>query len=148
MIGVRFLALVASAVFLTLVVACADQPKVMNIPLAPVRASKDLVTDQDVKEAITRAATSLGWSTREVSPRTLIATKTEEDRVAVVNIDYQMSAYSIRYQDSHNLKYKARPTSDMAGTIHDFGYATIDKKYNEWVQSLDQAIQHQLADLR
>ena len=128
--------------------ACAHRPRVMNVSLVPVGATKDFVTDQDVKAVITRAATSLGWSTREMSPGTLIATKTEKDQTALVNITYQMSAYSIRYLDSRNLKYQVRPTSDITGTIHDFSEATIDKKYNEWVQSLDQAIQRQLADLR
>jgi hypothetical protein len=120
----------------------------VNIPLASVRTSKGAITDQDVKGAITRAATSLGWSIRDVAPGTLLATKTEEDQTAIVRIGYQMSAYGIRYHDSRNLKYKARPMSDLAGTIHDFDYATIDKKYNVWVQSLDQAIQYELADLR
>jgi len=119
----------------------------MNIPVAPVGASKNLVTDQDVKEAIMRAATSLRWSIRDQAAGKLVATKTEKDQTAIVNIGYQMSMYSIRYGDSRNLGYRRKPMSDMRGAIHDPEYATIDMKYNDWVHRLHQAVQRELVAL-
>jgi len=53
---------------------------------------------------------------------------------AVVNVIYDTSKYSIRYQSSIDLDYNAEK-----GTIH--------KNYNGWIQNLDAAIQRELANL-
>jgi len=115
--------------------------------MAPITTSKDFVTEQDVKGAIVQAAMSTGWTIQESGPGALLATKTQKDQTAVVKIGYRVSTYSILYQESRNLKYQFKPLSDMGGTIHD-PRGNIDKKYNEWVQGLDQAIQKQLGEMR
>jgi hypothetical protein len=137
-----------SLVCLILLAACAERPRVLNIPVAAVHTSKDLVTDQDVKEAIRRASLATGWSLKDDAPGRLTASRTEGDQTAIVTIGYQMSMYSIRYKDSDNLKYRRKPVTDMAGGTHDADYATIDQKYNDWVASLDQAIQRELSAMR
>jgi len=53
---------------------------------------------------------------------------------AVVNVIYDTSKYSIRYQSSIDLDYNAEK-----GTNH--------KNYNGWIQNLDAAIQRELANL-
>jgi hypothetical protein len=141
------LALPAYVVLVALVAACAT-PTVLNITAAPVRVGKDRVTDQEVKEAIMRAGTSLGWSMRDNGPGKLIGTMTARGKTAVVSIGYYPSMYNIRYKDSINLHYKYAPVSDMMGAVHDPNHATIDPLYNEWVQSLDGSIQRELAALR
>ena len=141
-------AVVASTTCLILMTACADRPRVKDLPVVSVTTSKSPVTDEDVKNAIQRAGLDLGWTIVEDNPGNLIATKTEDDQTAVVALGYQISMYSIRYQDSKNLKYKRVVMSDLGGTIHDPNYATIDKKYNEWVDRLSQAIQAELANMR
>lgn len=141
-------AIAASLSYLVLLTACAERPHMVDIPVAAVRTNKELVTDQDVKEAITRASLTTGWSIDDDAPGRLIATKTEDDRTAILTIGYQMSMYSIRYKDSKNLKYTRKPVSDLAGGIHDPDYATIDQKYNDWVRSLDRAIQSELSGMR
>jgi hypothetical protein len=72
----------------------------LDIPVAPVLTKKELVADQDVKEAITRASLASGWSIQDDPPGRLIATKTEDGQTAIVTIGYQMSMYSIRYRES------------------------------------------------
>jgi hypothetical protein len=133
---------------LSALTACASRPAVLNIPVAVVRTSKDTVTDNDVRDAVVRAAAGVGWKIRDESGGKLVATRTEDSQTAVVTVNYHMSMYSIRYRDSRNLKYGRRSRGDLAGSIVDPDYATIDKKYNEWVRNLDQAIQTELASLR
>lgn len=120
----------------------------VDFPVVPVQTKKELVTDQDVKEAIARAGLATGWSIQDASPGRLIATKTEGDQTAIVTIAYQMSLYSIRYRDSKNLKHMRKPVADMAGGTHDPDSAIIDQKYNDWITSLNRAIQGELSEMR
>lgn len=120
----------------------------LDIPVAAVQTNKDLVTDQDVRGAIVRACQATGWSIRDDTSGRLIATKTEGNQAAIVTITFQMSMYSIRYRDSKNLKYTRKPSTDMAGGTHDPESATVDRKYNDWITSLDRVIQGELAAMR
>ena len=52
--------------------------------------------------------------------------------VAVVDIDYTQTTYSIKYNESTNLDYDGEK---------------IHKNYNGWIQNLDKAIKVQLQNL-
>ena len=54
--------------------------------------------------------------------------------VAIVDVTYDTSTYSIQYVDSTNLNY-----NESKGTIH--------KNYNGWIQNLENAIQRELSAL-
>ncbi|EGV33478.1 putative lipoprotein [Thiorhodococcus drewsii AZ1] len=62
----------------------------------------------------------------------MIGTLYLRDHMAKVRILYDARRYSIRYQDSSNLKYN--PDTK-----------TIHSNYNSWVQNLDNAIRSQLS---
>lgn len=87
-------------------------------------------TRDQVRDAITRAGTGLGWIIKEESPGILVGTLKLRDHTAVVEIPYSATSYSIKYRSSINLNEKS-------GNIH--------KNYNSWVQNLDRAIRVQLS---
>ena len=133
---------------LALLAACETWRPVRDIPRAPVRTGKDVVTNEDVQLAIKRAAHSLDWDVEDAAAGQIVATKRVKKRMASVSIDYYLSVYSIRYRSSENFSYRLRPTKDLAGTVHDFNSATINIEYNEWIEALDLAIQTELANLK
>jgi len=55
----------------------------------------------------------------------------------------------IKYRDSNNFGYKWRQMADRVGTIeqHSLAQGQIDSRYHDWVQELDRAIRHELAEL-
>ena len=104
---------------------------VMDIVDAPVvePAVGQKLSAAQVKLAIQRAATTLGWQIKEVQPFLLEGTLTLRKHMAQVNIPYSAQRYSIVYKDSKNLDYD--------GT-------QIHKNYNGWVENLDKAIKVQM----
>ena len=64
---------------------------------------------------------------KEQSPGLIVATLTLRDHLAVVEIPYSATSFSIRYKDSQNLRYNADDRS-------------IHSNYNGWVQNLNNAI--------
>ncbi len=102
---------------------------VYNVEDAVVVASVDKVSSSDVKKAIMRAGSGLGWVMKANGTGKLIGTLSLRKHVAVVDIDYSSKSYSIRYNDSQHLNYD--------GT-------NIHQNYNSWVQNLQKAIQTQL----
>ena len=123
-------AIVASALAL-LVFGCATQP-VYNVTNAPVEASKPNPTLDEVGKAIQRAGAALGWQMKETKPGQMLGTLNLRRHVAVVDIDYSVKSYSIKYKDSTELNYD--------GT-------NIHKNYNGWIQNLDKGIRAQLSNL-
>lgn len=87
---------------------------------------------EDVRKAILRAGASLGWQLKENGPDALIGTLMLRSHVAVVDIPYSASSYSITYKSSTNLNY--------TGT-------SIHSNYNGWIQNLHRAINVQLGAL-
>lgn len=104
---------------------------VMDIVDAPVvepSGGQKLTADQ-VKLAIQRAGSTLGWQIKEVQPFLLEGTLTLRKHVAQVNIPYSAQRYSIVYKDSKELNYDGK---------------NIHSNYNGWVQNLDKAIKVQM----
>jgi len=123
----------AAVLAVLLVAACAPQP-VKNVGDTPVKTNKANVTDAEVAAAIKRAGTGLGWAMLDEGPGKISGTLRLRDHIAVVEIPYSTTSYSIQYKGSTNLRY-----DPAKGTIH--------KNYNAWIQNLDSAIQRELAAL-
>lgn len=94
--------------------------------LGPTSAPAN-TSPEHVKKTILIAGASLGWVMKEQSPGLIVATLTLRDHLAVVEIPYSATSFSIRYKDSQNLKYNADDRS-------------IHSNYNGWVQNLNNAI--------
>jgi hypothetical protein len=126
----RILAVVMATVLVT---ACAPT-MVRNVTDAPVVSNKASLTLDDVRVAITRAGTGLGWIMIEERPGLIKGTLKLRSHEAIVDVTYDTSAYSIQYADSTNLNY-----NESKGTIH--------KNYNGWIQNLENAIERELSAL-
>ena len=128
---VRVYRAVLIALTAALLAACATQP-VHNVTQTQIVTSKANPTLEEITQAIVRAGTQLTWQMRADRPGHILGTIALRTHTAVVDIDYDRTAYSIKYKDSTNLNYDG-------GNIH--------KNYNGWVQNLDRAIKAQLSAL-
>ncbi|MDB5999765.1 MAG: hypothetical protein JWP52_1464 [Rhizobacter sp.] len=110
--------------------ACFRCAPIYNVADAPViAAAGKALTDDEVKAAIVRAGSALGWQIKEVGPGQLIGTLVLRKHTAIVEIPYSSKQYSITYKSSIEL--------DAAdGQIH--------KNYNGWIQNLSRGINAQL----
>lgn len=124
----RGIVIAAAAVLLA---ACATQP-VQTVSQVPIVTNKANPSIDDIRQAIVRAATGLGWQVKTDRPGHMLGTLTLRTHVAVVDIDYDTKAYSIKYKDSTNLFYDG---------------SSIHKNYNGWIQNLDRQIKAQLSTL-
>jgi hypothetical protein len=113
-----------------LLAGCATQP-IQNVQ-APVATTKPKPSMDEVRQAIVRAGSGLGWQIKPEKPGHLVGTLALRTHVAVVDINHTQTDYSIKYRDSTNLDYKD-------GQIH--------RNYNGWIQNLDKAIKIQLQNL-
>ncbi len=126
----RIFACLMAALLMT---ACAPT-MVRNVSDEPVVSNKSPLSLDDVRVAITRAGTGLGWVMIEEQPGVIRGTLRLRTHVAIVDVSYDTSTYSIQYVDSTNLNY-----NESKGTIH--------KNYNGWIENLDNAIRRELSAL-
>ena len=121
-----------------------------NVAIATA-TGKPLQTEQ-VKQAISLAATSKGWTVAYSADGSLLATLVVHNKhTIVVKIDYDASKYSINYNDSKNMKYgiidvQSTIVSSNQDQSHN-GQAEIHPYYNKWVQDLKDAIGKELLKL-
>ena len=101
-----------------------------NVPSVPIATSKPNASLDEIGKAIQRAGAGLGWSMQVTKPGHIVGTLNLRNHVAVVDVNYSETSYSINYKDSKNLNYD--------GT-------TIHKNYNGWIQNLDKGIRTQLS---
>lgn len=121
------IAVIAAVLTLT---ACSSAP-IMNVTETPVAtASGKTLSNDQVRGAILRAGSALGWQMRDEGSNMLIGTLMLRRHTAVVEIPYSPKSYSIRYRSSVNLDEKG-------GQIH--------KNYNGWIQNLTRGINAQLS---
>ena|SRR5690242_20250980 len=111
--------------------ACTTQP-IMNVTEAQVVSNKPNPSLDEIRQAILRAGTQLGWQMKADRPGHMVGTLALRTHVAVVDIDYDRKSYSIKYKDSTNLEYNG---------------STIHRNYNGWIQRLDQGIKSQLSGI-
>jgi hypothetical protein len=129
----RFHRGIVVAVAALLLGACAGTGvPVRNVIESPVVTNKANPSMDDVRQAIIRAGAGLTWQMRADRPGHIVGTLALRTHVAVVDIDYNPKAYSIKYKDSTNLEYNG---------------STIHRNYNGWIDNLDRAIKAQLTVL-
>jgi len=104
----------------------------MNVTEAQVVTSKSNPSLDEIRQAIIRAGTQLGWQMKAERPGHIVGSLSLRTHVAVVDIDYDRKSYSIKYKDSTNLEYNG---------------STIHRNYNGWIQRLDQGIKSQLSGI-
>lgn len=122
-------ALLAGLVLLILV-GCRTSP-IMDIKDAAVPAAVgQKLTMDEVAKGIVAAGAKHGWAMKIESPGHIVGTLLIRSHMAVVDIPYSESSYSILYKDSSNLKY------DADGK-------TIHANYSGWVRNLHVAIQRE-----
>ena len=100
---------------------CAPLAPIQNVKDASVTAYQAADADQ-VKGAIVRAGTGLGWIMRDAGPGKLNGTLILRTHTAEVEIPYSATSYSITYKSSINLQ-------EAGGNIH--------RNYNGWIQNLN-----------
>lgn len=116
----------ASLAVVLAIAGCNTMP-IQNVDQAAV-PSKTLTSDQ-VRLAIIRAGDGLGWKMKDEGPNKMVGTLILRKHVAVVDIPYTATSYSIKYRSSVELDEKD-------GKIH--------KNYNGWIQNLTRNITAQL----
>jgi len=100
---------------------------VTNHPIAPSGAAAR--TLDEVKAAILGAGEARGWTLKEIGPGHLEGILRIRAHIAVVDIKYSPTSYSIAYKDSSELLYD--------GT-------QIHMEYNNWIKSLEDGIDSRL----
>jgi len=113
---------------LALLVGCGTAP-VKNVDSAMITGVNSI---ENVEKAISRAGAGLGWVMTKKSDGNIVGKLALRSHLAVIDITYDKSSYSIKYVDSTNLKYSG-------GEIH--------TNYNGWISNLQQAINIQLSIL-
>jgi hypothetical protein len=105
----------------------ATQQPLYNVQNSPVQTfdGKKLTTAQ-VEKAILQAGVQRNWRMQKVKDGLITGTLALRTHVAVVDIKYSATAYSITYKNSTDLDYD--------GT-------NIHKNYNSWIRNLDNSIQ-------
>ena len=104
---------------------------IQNITDASVpNVSGKPLSNDEVRKAIMRAGTTLGWKMSADAPGKITATLDVRKHSAVVEIPYSSKSYSITYKSSVNLE--------------DSGDGTIHNNYNGWVKNLAKGIDAQL----
>jgi hypothetical protein len=126
----RFHIMLAATAMVFALAGCNTMP-ILNVDQAAATnaTGKSLTSDQ-VRSAIVRAGSALGWQMKDESPNMLVGTIQLRTHTAVVAIPYTGSSYSIKYRSSVNLDEKN-------GNIH--------KNYNGWIQNLTRGINAQLS---
>ena len=110
--------------------ACATGQPIYNVTEAPIILTPGkTATMQQVQTAIIRAGTRLGWQMQPEGPGKLSGRLAVRQHLAVIDVEHNTKAYSIKYRDSSGL-------NAQDGTIH--------KNYNGWIQNLDKAIRSEL----
>jgi len=108
----------------TLIFTACGAEKVYNVSNHHVENTK---SSETVYRAIKSAGQSLGWQIYKIRPGVAQGKLYLRTHVAIVQINYTSSRYSIQYASSKNLKYNAKKR-------------TIHSNYNGWIQNLEKAI--------
>ncbi|MCT7911958.1 hypothetical protein N5912_08950 [Arcobacter lacus] len=104
-----------------------------NVSDSPIEVKKG-TSEEQVYKAIKNAGSSLGWMITKVKPGLAQGQLNIRKHMAIVDISYNTTSYSINYRNSSQLDYNAQKN-------------TIHQNYNGWVQNLDNAIKIQLNNL-
>lgn len=108
---------------------CRPVEPVYNTTDVTVQGNNKKLTQAQVEQAIIKACMNREWRVNKVKSGLIQATYNKRGHVAVVDIKYSASKYSITYNQSTNLDYN--------GTV-------IHRNYNGWIQNLETDIQNNL----
>jgi hypothetical protein len=113
-------------------IACTAVPiyNVQGTPIATASGKKP--TTAQVRGAILASGAGLGWTMKDAQPGVIEARLALRSHVAVIEIPYSDSSYSIVYKSSTGL-------DESGGNIH--------KNYNGWIQNLQRSINAQVSAL-
>ena len=102
----------------------------------PAAEARKNISEKQMHDAIVKACADTGWRASDAAPNTVEATiMVRNKHTVVVSIPYTATHYSINYEASTNMEYKAK--SDGSASIH--------PNYNNWVSRLDKAIRQNVA---
>lgn len=119
------------ALLIVLVLSSCRTAKIYNVVDAPIHYAQQAdIPLKDVRSAIIRAGAGLGWKMEPVEDGHILATLYLRTHVAVVDINYSKTSFSITYNDSEKLNYNGK---------------SIHNNYNGWVQNLEKGINVQLS---
>jgi hypothetical protein len=122
---------IINLVLVTLLIAGCRMSPIYEVRDSALNPSSQ-ATQEDVGRAIVTAGQSLGWQMKEEEPGHILGTLYLRSHVAVVDVFYTTSDFSILYKDSTNLKYDGK---------------NIHSNYNGWIQNLSNAIVTQVGNL-
>lgn len=108
---------------------CSRTEPIYNVENAAVPVAAEELTTNQVRNAIARALVQKGWSISGESKGQLEAVIHPRKHMALIDIEYSTTRYSIRYKDSAILRYD--------GT-------EIHRNYNKWIRNLQNAINREL----
>ncbi len=100
---------------------------VMDQPIAPSGGKPR--TLEEVKSAIVSAGEFRSWTMKDIAPGHLEGIRRLSVIIAVVDIKYSTTSYSITYKDSSQLNYDGKQ---------------IHMTYNDWVKELQEGIDSRL----
>ena len=122
-------ALLVAALLAVAVAGCASRP-VMNVTAEPVVVTAGkTATNDNVRDAILRAGSSLGWQMRPAAPGVIAGSINLRGHSANIDVEYNPRTYNIVYRSSTGLEAQN-------GQIH--------KNYNGWIENLNNAIRREL----
>ena len=122
-------ALLVAVVFAVAVAGCGSRP-IMNVTAEPVVVTPGkTATNDNVRDAILRAGSSLGWQMRPAAPGVIAGSINLRGHSANIDVEYNPRTYNIVYRSSTGLEAQN-------GQIH--------KNYNGWVENLNNAIRREL----
>jgi hypothetical protein len=111
------------------VAGCGSRP-VMNVTAEPVVVTPGkTATSDNVRDAILRAGSSLGWQMRPAAPGVIAGSINLRGHSANIDVEYNTRTYNIVYRSSTGL-------DAQNGQIH--------KNYNGWIENLNNAIRREL----
>lgn len=87
-----------------------------------IPTSTQILDESKVRDVILQAGINRRWLMEEKKTGLILATHKRGSHLAVVEIKYTQSTYSIRYANSSNLLYNG---------------STIHRTYNNWVKNLE-----------
>lgn len=127
-----FMRTVAAVGIAVALIACSAAP-IYNVQSTPIAtASGKKPTTAQVRGAILASGAGLGWQMKDAQPGVIEGRLALRSHVAVIEIPYSDSSYSIVYKSSTGL-------DESGGNIH--------KNYNGWIQNLQRSINAQVSAL-
>ena len=122
-------AFLAAALLAIVVAGCTSRP-VMNVAAEPVVvAPGKTATSDNVRDAILRAGSGLGWRMTPTRPGVVAGTINLRGNSETIDVEYNTRTYNIVYRSSTGLE-------SQNGQIH--------KNYNGWIENLNNAIRREL----